>query len=278
MKNIGIVGTGIMGVGIAQVFAQNGYTVFIKSINRDGNKVIKAIENNLNKLLNKEKISQQQKMNILKNIKNSNYDELSKCDLVIEAVCEDIEIKKNIISYLDNICKEDTILATNTSSLSVTELASYTSRPDKVIGMHFFNPAPVMKLVEVIRALQTSDKTFKFIKNLSLDIDKEPVEVNEAPGFVVNRMLIPMINEAISIYAEGVATIEDIDKSMILGANHPMGPLALGDLIGLDVCLDIMDVLYRETGDSKYRAHNLLRKYVRVGWLGRKSKKGFYTY
>lgn len=278
MKRIGIVGTGIMGVGIAQVFAQNGYEVLIKSLNGNGQKAIIKINKNLDKLVEKKKLTEKEKDEIISTLKVCNYDEIAECDLVVEAVSENMEIKRDIISYLDNICKESTILATNTSSLSITEIASYTSRPDRVIGMHFFNPATVMKLVEIIRALQTSDETFNFVKDISLKINKEPVEINEAPGFVVNRLLIPMINEAIGIYDEGIASAEDIDKAMTLGANHPMGPLALGDLIGLDVCLNIMDVLYKETGDSKYRANTLLRKYVRVGWLGRKSKKGFYTY
>ncbi|KEI08724.1 3-hydroxybutyryl-CoA dehydrogenase, partial [Clostridium sp. K25] len=198
------------------------------------------------------------------------------CDLVVEAAIENMEIKKQIFSELDNICKEETILASNTSSLSITEVASATNRPEKVIGMHFFNPAPVMKLVEVIRGMATSKETFDTIKEISEAIGKEPVEVAEAPGFVVNRILIPMINEAVGILAEGIASAEDIDTAMKLGANHPMGPLALGDLIGLDVCLAIMDVLYKETGDSKYRAHTLLRKYVRAGYLGRKSGRGFH--
>lgn len=278
MKKIGIVGTGVMGIGIAQAFAQNGYSVFIKSFTGKANKALSKIEENLNKLVAKEKISELDRTIILSKINISEYDEIAKCDLVIEAVSEDMKVKKDVINYLDNICEEKTIFATNTSSLSVTEIAAYTTRPEKVIGMHFFNPAPVMKLVEIIRALQTSDNTFNFVKELTLAINKDPVEINEAPGFVVNRILIPMINEAIGIYAEGIATVEDIDKAMTLGANHPMGPLALGDLIGLDVCLNIMDVLYKETGDSKYRANTLLRKYVRVGWLGRKSKRGFYLY
>lgn len=278
MKRIGIVGTGIMGVGIAQVFAQSGYEVLIKSFNGNGQKAIIKINNNLDKLVEKKKITEKEKEEIILNLKVCNYDEIAECDLVVEAVSENMEAKRDVISYLDDICKESTILATNTSSLSITEIASYTNRPDRVIGMHFFNPATVMKLVEIIRALQTSDETFNFVRDISLKINKEPVEINEAPGFVVNRLLIPMINEAIGIYSEGIASAEDIDKAMTLGANHPMGPLALGDLIGLDVCLNIMDVLYKETGDSKYRANTLLRKYVRVGWLGRKSKKGFYTY
>jgi len=189
-----------------------------------------------------------------------------------------MEIKKQIFAELDKICKPETILATNTSSLSITEVAAATQRPDRVIGMHFFNPAPVMKLVEVIRGMATSQETFDAVKELSLAIGKSPVEVAEAPGFVVNRILIPMINEAVGIFAEGIASVEDIDTSMKLGAAHPMGPLALGDLIGLDVCLAIMDVLYKETGDTKYRAHSLLRKYVRAGWLGRKSGRGFHNY
>lgn len=278
MKRIGIVGTGIMGVSIAQVFAQSGYEVLIKSFNGNGQKAIIKINNNLDKLVEKKKITEKEKEEIILNLKVCNYDEIAECDLVVEAVSENMEAKRDVISYLDDICKESTILATNTSSLSITEIASYTNRPDRVIGMHFFNPATVMKLVEIIRALQTSDETFNFVRDISLKINKEPVEINEAPGFVVNRLLIPMINEAIGIYSEGIASAEDIDKAMTLGANHPMGPLALGDLIGLDVCLNIMDVLYKETGDSKYRANTLLRKYVRVGWLGRKSKKGFYTY
>lgn len=279
MKKIGVIGTGIMGLGLAQVFAQNGNKVLIKSMRGNGLRAIDKIDANLQKLIEKGKIDSGLKKDILESISIVNYDDqLSDCDLVIEAVSEDMDTKKDVLSYLDNICDDKTILATNTSSLSITEIASYTRRPDKVIGMHFFNPATIMKLVEIIRALQTSDETFKFVKELTLQVDKTPVEINEAPGFVVNRMLIPMINEAIGIYAEGVASIEDIDKAMMLGANHPIGPLALGDLIGLDVCLNIMDVLFEETGDSKYRAHSLLRKYVRVGWLGRKTKKGFYKY
>ena len=200
------------------------------------------------------------------------------CDLVVEAAIENMKIKKEIFAELDKICKPETILASNTSSLSITEVASATGRPEKVIGMHFFNPAPVMKLVEIIRGMATSQETFDAVKELSLAIGKEPVEVAEAPGFVVNRILIPMINEASFILQEGIASVEDIDTAMKFGANHPMGPLALGDLIGLDVCLAIMDVLYNETGDTKYRASSTLRKYVRAGWLGRKTGRGFYNY
>lgn len=279
MKKIGIIGSGIMGIGLAQVFAQHNNKVIIKSMSNRGEEALEKIKETLQRLVIKQKIDEVTKSLILNNISIVKYDfELSDCDLIIEAVTEDIKIKKNVFIYLDDICEEKTILATNTSSLSITEIASCTKRPNKVIGMHFFNPATIMKLVEIIRALQTSDETFNFVKEIALKINKSPVEINEAPGFVVNRMLIPMINEAIGIYAEGIASVDDIDKAMVLGANHPIGPLALGDLIGLDVCLNIMDTLFNETRDSKYRAHSLLRKYVRVGWLGRKSNKGFYQY
>jgi 3-hydroxybutyryl-CoA dehydrogenase len=203
---------------------------------------------------------------------------LADCDLIVEAAIEDMKIKKIIFAELDTVCKTSTILASNTSSLSITEIASATARPDQVIGMHFFNPAPVMKLVEIIRGIATSQTTVDAVMTVAALIDKQPVEVAEAPGFVVNRILVPMINEAVGILADGVADAQDIDDAMKLGANHPMGPLTLGDLIGLDVCLAVMDVLYQEFGDSKYRAHPLLRKYVRAGWLGRKSGKGFYNY
>lgn len=279
MFKIAVIGTGVMGIGIAQTFAANNHKVLLKSMNNNGHKAFSKLDLKLSKLVEKDKMSQQNKEAIINNIEVITDDcQLSDCDLAIEAVSEDIEVKREVFNFLENFCSPNTIFATNTSSLSVTELASYTQRPEKVVGMHFFNPAPLMKLVEIIRALQTSDSTFKFVEDLTLSIEKTPVEINEAPGFVVNRMLIPMINEAIGIYAEGIASIEAIDKAMVLGANHPMGPLALGDLIGLDVCLNIMDVLYKETGDSKYRAHSLLRKYVRVGWLGRKTKKGFHEY
>ncbi|MDN5351611.1 MAG: 3-hydroxybutyryl-CoA dehydrogenase, partial [Clostridiales bacterium] len=200
------------------------------------------------------------------------------CDLIVEAAIENMDIKKKVFAELDSFCKPETILASNTSSLSITEIGAATKRPDRVIGMHFFNPAPVMKLVEIIKGIATSEETFKKIVDLTLTLGKEGVAVEEAPGFVVNRILVPMINEAAGIFADGVASAEDIDRAMKLGANHPIGPLALGDLIGLDVCLSIMEVLYNEFGDTKYRPHPLLRKMVRAGKLGRKTGTGFFDY
>lgn len=280
MKKVFVLGAGTMGSGIAQAFAAKGYEVVIRDIKDEFvqgglNKISKS----LSKRVAKGKMTEEDKEVILKRVSGTTDMNLAKdCDLVIEAAIENMDIKKQIFSELDKVCKPETILASNTSSLSITEIASATKRADKVIGMHFFNPAPVMKLVEVIKGMSTSDETLNKVKEIAVEIGKDPVEVAEAPGFVVNRILIPMINEAVGIYEEGVASVDDIDKAMMLGANHPMGPLALGDLIGLDVCLDIMDVLYKETGDSKYRANTLLRKYVRAGYLGRKSGKGFYNY
>lgn len=280
MKKIFALGAGTMGAGIVQAFAQKGYEVIVRDIKQEFvDRGIAGIEKSLTRLVSKEKITEEAKNDILSRISGTVDMEMAKdCDLVIEAAVENMDIKKSIFSELDKICKPETILASNTSSLSITEVASATNRPDKVIGMHFFNPAPVMKLVEIINGMATSKETFDAVKEVSENIGKSPVEVAEAPGFVVNRILIPMINEAAGILAEGIASEEDIDTAMKLGANHPMGPLALGDLIGLDVCLAIMDVLYKETGDSKYRAHSLLRKYVRAGWLGRKSGRGFHNY
>lgn len=280
MEKIFVIGAGTMGAGIVQAFAQKGYEVIVRDIKDEFvDRGINGINKGLIKLVSKGKITEEDKEAVLSRISGTTDLSLAAdCDLVIEAAVENMEIKKQIFAELDKICKEETILASNTSSLSITEVASATNRPDRVIGMHFFNPATIMKLVEVIRGMATSQETFDKVKSISEAIGKTPVEVAEAPGFVVNRILIPMINEAVGIYAEGIASVEDIDTSMKLGANHPMGPLALGDLIGLDVCLAIMDVLLKETGDSKYRAHSLLRKYVRAGWLGRKSGKGFYNY
>ncbi len=280
MEKIFVLGAGTMGSGIAQTFAQKGYEVIIRDIKDEFvDRGLEGINKGLTKLVSKGKMTEEDKEDILSRISGTTDMTMAEdCDLVIEAAIENMDIKKQIFSELDKICKEDTILASNTSSLSITEVAAATNRPDKVIGMHFFNPAPVMKLIEVIKGMATSQDTFDKVKEVAVAIGKEPVEVAEAPGFVVNRILIPMINEAFGIMAEGIASPEDIDKAMMLGANHPMGPLALGDLVGLDVCLAIMDVLYKETGDSKYRANSLMRKYVRAGWLGRKTKKGVYDY
>jgi len=280
MEKIFVLGAGTMGAGIVQAFAQKGHEVIVRDIKEEFvARGIAGIEKGLGRQVAKGKMTEEAKAEILARITGTTDLNLAAdCDLVVEAAVENMKIKREIFAELDAICKPETILASNTSSLSITEVASATKRADKVIGMHFFNPAPVMKLVEIIKGMATSQETFDIIKALSVSIGKEPVEVAEAPGFVVNRILIPMINEAIGILADGVASVEDIDTAMKYGANHPMGPLALGDLIGLDVCLAIMDVLYNETGDTKYRASSLLRKYVRAGWLGRKSGKGFYDY
>lgn len=280
MEKIFVLGAGTMGAGIAQAFAAKGYEVVIRDIKDEFvDRGLTNIRKGLEKLVSKGKMTEENKDALLSRISGTtDMNFAADCDLIVEAAVENMEIKKQIFSQLDSICKPETILASNTSSLSITEVAAATKRPDKVIGMHFFNPAPVMKLVEIIRGMATSQETFDAVKELAVAIGKDPVEVAEAPGFVVNRILIPMINEAVGILAEGIASADDIDKAMMLGANHPMGPLALGDLIGLDVCLAIMDVLYKETGDSKYRAHSLLRKYVRAGWLGRKSGRGFHNY
>ena len=275
---VGIIGAGTMGAGIAQAFAQTeGFTVALCDINNEfaangKNRIAKGFE----KRIAKGKMEQAEADAILSRITTGTKEICADCDLVIEAAIENMEIKKQTFKELDEICKADAIFATNTSSLSITEIGAGLKRP--MIGMHFFNPAPVMKLVEIIAGLHTPTEIVEKIKKISEDIGKVPVQVEEAPGFVVNRILIPMINEAVGIYAEGVASVEGIDAAMKLGANHPIGPLALGDLIGLDVCLAIMDVLYHETGDSKYRAHTLLRKMVRGKQLGQKTGKGFYDY
>ncbi|MEG0156942.1 MAG: 3-hydroxybutyryl-CoA dehydrogenase [Anaerovoracaceae bacterium] len=280
MKKIGVLGTGTMGAGIIQVCAQNGYEVVLRARRQTSvDSGIAKVEKNLSKMVAKEKITEAEKAEIMGRISGSTDIEIVKdADLIIEAATEDAEAKKALFAELDALCKPGTILATNTSSLSITEIAAATNRPDKIVGMHFFNPVPAMKLVEIIKGLATSDETRDTILALTAALKKTPVEVAEAPGFVVNRILIPMVNEAIGILADGVADAEGIDNAMKLGANHPMGPLALGDLIGLDVCLAIMDVLHAEFGDPKYRAHTLLRKMVRANQLGMKTGKGFYDY
>lgn len=280
MSKVLIIGAGQMGLDIGQVFAKAGHQVIFRDMTEEIlTAAVAKLDKGLAKLVAKGRMTEEVKAGVLANVTTSTDINAAKdVDLVIEAIVENVNVKKSVFKELDEICKPEAILATNTSSISITEIAAATNRPDKVIGMHFFNPATIMKLVEVIKGLKTSDETFKTVYDLAASIGKEPIEVKEGPGFVVNKILIPMINEAICVFEEGIASVEDIDTAMKLGANHPMGPLALSDLIGNDTILHIMDTIYDETGDPKYRASRLLKQMVRGGKLGRKTGIGFYDY
>lgn len=280
INNVMVIGAGQMGSGIAQVCAQAGYHVILNDVNDEAvDQGKKTIEKFLSRAVDRDRITATEKEEALARLSTStSLADGSKTDLVIEAVVEKIEVKKEVFSQLDEIAPEHAIFATNTSSLPITEMAAATNRPEQFIGMHFMNPVPVMKLVEIIRAIQTSDQTYHSIESITEKLNKTPVEVSDYPGFAANRILMPMINEAIYSVYEGVASIEDIDTVMKLGMNHPMGPLTLADFIGLDTCLYIMEVLYEGFGDSKYRPCPLLKQYVQAGWLGKKSGRGFYTY
>ncbi len=280
IQKIGVVGVGIMGSGIAQVAAQSGFKVVCEEVNIERlDKAVSKIEANLNKLVEKGKMDANTKAATMANLSKSNQLEgLADCDLVIEAITENTELKMELLQKLSKICKPEAILASNTSSISITKLAKATNRPDKVIGLHFFNPVPLMKLLEIIRAKQTSDATYQMAMEVGQKLNKNMVTSQDSPGFIVNRCLIPFINEAIFTLQEGVGTPQDIDSAIKLGLNHPMGPLELADFVGLDTTLAVLEVFYQEFGDPKYRPALLLKKYVEAGWLGRKSGRGFYNY
>ncbi len=280
MKGIAVVGAGTMGNGIAHVFAQNDWDVTLIDVDKGQlEKALATIRKNFDRLIKKEKLTEADRDGALGHITTAtDLKAAAKAELIVEAATENPELKFTIFEKLDEVAAEGAILATNTSSISITEIAARTGRPDKVIGMHFMNPVPMMKLVEIIRGLATSDETLAAAMEVATSLGKTPVEANDYPGFVANRILLPMINEAVYCVMEGVATPEAVDTVMKLGMNHPMGPLALADLIGLDVCLSILEVLHTGLGDSKYRACPLLRKMVAAGYLGRKSGKGFYDY
>jgi len=280
IKKLMVIGAGQMGSGIAQVSAQTGLEVILNDIKEEFvERGLSVIHRNLSRQVEKGRMSEEEKAEILARIKlSTSIEDAKEIDFAVEAAVENMEVKSGIFKQLDQIAPEHAILASNTSSLPITEIAAVTSRPEKVIGMHFMNPVPVMKLVEIIRGLATSDEVYQAVEDLAKKMGKVPVEVNDFPGFVSNRVLMPMINEAIYTVYEGVATPEAVDQVMKLGMNHPMGPLELADFIGLDTCLYIMEVLYEGFGDSKYRPCPLLRKYVKAGWLGRKSGRGFYSY
>ena len=280
IEQVGVIGAGTMGNGIAHVFTRSGYQVILCDIEQKFlQRGLEAISKNLERELAKNKITETQKSETLRRIEVTvERSRLAECDFIVEAASEKLEIKSELFRDLDRICRPEVILASNTSSISITKLAAATRRPQKIIGMHFFNPVPVMKLVEIVRGLATSDETFQTVRELALKLEKTPVEVNDAPGFVSNRVLMPLLNEAMYTVMEGVATPAAVDEVFKLGMNHPMGPLTLADFIGLDVCLDIMRVLHNGLGDPKYRPCPLLVKMVDAGWLGKKSGQGFYKY